>query len=324
MSIGVFMPNIAVNSEVRVFLPPGDLQTDRMDLLFDPSDWASPVTKRIIVEAGVEVGTSDRNYVLSTTETVGGQANSFNGKLILENSGIISGRGGAANGGVGGNAIYANLPGRNGQKLEIINNGIIRAGGGGGGKGGTGGGGSVTSTVREPTSGFYASTSSAPYYLWQIGFPEARIRWNTATSASNVQGPSGSGTVSTTSFVLGEYTYLRGPDSVAISSYGVARSRQQTTNTNGGAGGNGGVGQGFGQSATNGAVGAVGGQNAGRGGTGGNGGAFGSSGVNGDAGDNGNRTNGSAGEVGGLAGFYVDGNDNVDWLVTGSRQGRLK
>lgn len=153
MSIGVFMPNIIAASEIRVVLPAGKLPFDRMDLFFTPEQWASPVTKRIVVEHGTEVWHGDYGYTLAITGAGAGQSGSFNGRLILENNGFMSGKGGAANGEVGGDVINANFSGRNGQKLEIINNGIIRAGGGGGGRGGTGGGGTVSTTVREPATG---------------------------------------------------------------------------------------------------------------------------------------------------------------------------
>ncbi|MBN8245138.1 hypothetical protein JF546_19140 [Nitratireductor aquimarinus] len=130
---------------------------DRLDKLFTAGVWASDVPKRVIIPSGVEIGSTSRNYAIATGLTSGGQAGSFGGQLTLENHGVISGRGGAANSGAGGDAIYSNVPGRNGQKLRIENYGTIRSGGGGGGvggKGGTGGGGRVTTLVKEPTSGY--------------------------------------------------------------------------------------------------------------------------------------------------------------------------
>lgn len=328
MSIGIFMPALLINPEIRVILPSGNLVDDRMGLLFTPEEWASSTTKRVIVEAGTEVGTNSRNYVIATGLTSGGQAGSFNGRLIFENNGIVSGRGGAANGGVGGNAIYANLPGRNGQKLEIINRGTLRAGGGGGGRGGTGGGGSYQSTVREPASGYVGNTiqESATHTWYTPGSSGERafIKWDSVEVTEGFN--SGLTTV-----VVGNSTYYRGPSYGQYAGgyygeryYNLYRIVNQTTNTNGGAGGNGGTGQGFGQGRTNGVAGANGGTNAGKGGTGGNGGAYGASGTSGATGANGNRTNGVAGSAGGLSGFYIDGDNNVEWKQTGERLGRAK
>ena len=59
------------------------------------------------------------------------------GTLVVENYGSIQGKGGAANGGNGGNAIQADQT----SGVTIINHsgGQIYAGGGGGGRGGNGG-----------------------------------------------------------------------------------------------------------------------------------------------------------------------------------------
>ena len=110
--------------------------------LFTPEVWASDTDKRIVIPAGVEIG-PEWGYVFATSPNSDGQAGSFVGKLVLDiqNGAFLSGHGGAANSGEGGNCIYANLPGRDGQKLIIRNAGTIRAGGGGGGRGGAGGGG---------------------------------------------------------------------------------------------------------------------------------------------------------------------------------------
>lgn len=324
MSIGIFMPALLINPEIRVVLPNGHLPVDRMDLLFTPEEWASSTNKRIIVEAGTEVGNNNYGYVLAVSSGAAGQAGSFNGKLVLENSGIISGRGGAANGGVGGDAINANLLGRNGQKLEIINNGIIRSGGGGGGKGGGGGGGSYVATLREPETGEEYKYPGPNISAWLSFSTSGTIQWSGPYVAESVSALRINGS---TSYTVGQYTYYKGSFRQKIASgdgHGMWRTSSSTVNSNGGDGGNGGVGQGFGQSASSGSAGANGGTNAGKGGSGGNGGAFGSSGVSGAVGTAGNRTAGSAGSAGGLAGFYIDGQANVTWVSTGTRIGRAR
>jgi len=289
---------------------------DRMDMLFSAEDWASETTKRIIVPAGTELGHTTRNYAIAVGLTSGGQAGSFGGRLILENRGIISGKAGAANSGVGGNAVYANLLGRDGQMLEIINSGTIRGGGGGGGVGGTGGGGyyDTPTTVREPASG---ELGQAGVYQWYHNGPAVRIWWN-GTMIYDAQPGAG-----ITQLTTGGWTYFRGT-SFGPSAYRIYR--QQTTNvrtnTNGGAGGAGGQGQGYGVAAGAGSNGAAGGTNAGAGGRGGDGGGWGENGAAGATGVAGNRTAGAGGAAGGLAGAYVDGASRVSWVATGTRQGR--
>lgn len=328
-----------------------DTSIDRMDQCFNAADWASDTLKRIIIPNGTDFGHASRNYALAVGLSSGGQAGSFNGRLILEleAGAFLSGRGGVANGGVGGDALYANLLGRNGQKLEVINKGTIRAGGGGGGlggKGGAGGGGSTTSTVREPASGDQQGYDNGTTFYFRA-YNDDTLRWNNTLIASNFNGAVGSyydAEPNKLIATIGGYSYYVGtkiamldgnPFEVFVSIY---RTSTTTTNTNGGAGGsggNGGRGQGFGQAlaaGSTGAAGANGGASAGKGGTGGTGGAgggwgaAGAKGNNGGAGANGNRTNGGAGATGangGAAGCYVNGNANVTWTQTGTRQGRV-
>lgn len=336
------------SSEIVVFATNADVAKDRMDLFFAAADWNGDVKKRLVIKSGTDFGATNRGHALATARTAGGTAESFGGELTLEieSGAFLSGRGGAANGGVGGNALFANLPGKNGQKLIVINNGTIRAGGGGGGaggKGGTGGGGSVTTsgTTRQPTSGFtnntttYWTTGMVPGQPGQPPLYTRNVVWGGATIAS---GGNPDQSLSTRDFTHTDgWTYTR--QNTTAGKQGVARSKASstTTNTNGGAGGNGGNGgrgTGFGQALAGGSAGAAGangGTNAGKGGTGGTGGAGGGWGASGSAGNpgakgaNGNRTNGAngaGGSTGGLAGFYCTNNANVVWQVTGTRQGR--
>lgn len=103
-------------------------------------DYAVNYPKEIVINSGVELGaTGTGNEAL--------QINSgLDGTMIITNNGTITGAGGSANGGAGGDAFEANAA------CTLINNGTIRSGGGGGGAGGsggtggTGGGGQYTQT----------------------------------------------------------------------------------------------------------------------------------------------------------------------------------
>jgi hypothetical protein len=95
-----------------------------------PNSWASNFRKRLVIGAGVTVGSTDPlSYALNIPS-------GFGSTVRIDNSGSIQGARGAANSGTGGNAIFAGASG-----ISINNQGTIYAGGGGGGQGGTGGGG---------------------------------------------------------------------------------------------------------------------------------------------------------------------------------------
>ena len=104
-----------------------------------PGSWASTTQKRLVIIPEVVVGATDTsNYALNIPSA-------FGSTVIIENYGSIQGAGGAANGGTGGNAIFA------GASSILINNlATIYAGGGGGGQGGDGGGGFVRTGIRFP------------------------------------------------------------------------------------------------------------------------------------------------------------------------------
>ena len=306
--------------------------------LFSPADWTGDTVKKIIVPNGVEVG-PEWGYAFATSVSADGQAGSFGGELILEvqAGGILSGSGGAANGGWGGNAVFCNLPGKNGQKLQIINNGIIRAGGGGGGNGGNGGNGSYPEYIREPASGDEFVTRTSQYGAYNersyagggdynlttsqiISFRGVDI-WNRRSQlpGSPYQHHDGwayhranSRQVNMPNGWSGTYT-----------TYGIVRDRTNWHSSWGGAGGNGGVGQGYGQSASNGAGGAPGGPNAGAGGKGGNGGGWGQPGGAGASGSNGNSSSGLGGGAGGQPGMAIT--DPANYSISGNGQllGRL-
>lgn len=285
---------------------------------YDPAIWASTTPKRIVVPPGVEIGSVSASYAIAIMPTAEGQAASWGGTLTLENRGTISGRGGAANSGVGGNAIYANLPGKDGQQLIINNHGTIRAGGGGGGRGGNGGGGYYQTpyTVYQPSSGWY----TADYNNYVYVKSNTSIRW--AGTWIVVNGPNmGAGAP----YTSGIYTYYMGERLGTTGWYDVRRTytAYNTNYTSGGSGGNGGRGQGYDGANAAGANGAAGGTNAGTGGKGGTGGGWGNAGSTGNTGASGNNGGGSAGAVGGLAGYYLTGQANAVLNNFGSVLGRL-
>jgi hypothetical protein len=258
--------------------------------------WTQNVRKRVVINSGVVVGSrSTSQYAL----TVPSGASST---VTLENYGSILGAGGAANGGTGGNAIFAGSSG-----ISINNQGTIYSGGGGGGRGGTGG------------QGFYTYDCSYVQDLGSSGFGSV---WGCDDSCVLIFG---GGAYCTGNCIDSTSCDPYRCDPTVYTCYGCSRYISQTCTayTSGGVGGSGGVGQGYNQSSTSGSAGSAGGINAGTGGTGGTGGGWGSSGNNGGSGSNGNYTSGSSGSSGGLAGFYIVNNSNVTWINTGTVAGRV-
>lgn len=278
-----------------------DTDNDIVEGYFTPAEWSSNVTKRFVIASGVEVNAIYGKGLATSTSR-------FGGRLIVENHGVVSGPQGAANGGTGGIGLVVPHLGTGGNRVELINRGIIRGGGGGGGKGGAGGGGyyDTPSTVREPTSGYtYVANNQ---YMWSVSSTNVTIYWGGVAVYSAARGDAGS----VTQIDAGGWSYFRGAVS-GPASYSLAR--QQTTSTrtytNGGAGGDGGRGQGAPSGWSAGIGGTAGGTNAGWGGAGGNGGDWGQNGVAGTAGSPGNNGGGAAGSPGGVAGAAISGIDQL-------------
>lgn len=257
-------------------------------------DYAVDYPKEIVIDSGVELGAT------STAEEALQIDSGASGTITVTNNGTLTGAGGAANGGAGGDAFQADIA------CTFVNNGTIRSGGGGGGvggSGGTGGGGRYTSQSSNPT-----------YYTFVNG---SDICASLAASYSRAFAYS---------------TYMGGMNQ-RYNCYGYLQTQVNTNGGAGGAGGSGGVGQGYNQSNTSGSggsAGAAGGTNAGAGGTGGTGGAGGAFGTNastgntGGTGANGNRTNGTgggAGAGGGAAGAAIRGISSVTLTNNGTITG---
>ncbi|QOE32164.1 receptor recognition protein [Rhizobium phage Paso] len=277
-----------------------------LSTLFSSADWISATPKRVVIQSGVVIGGAAWGALASKAGQTPG--NEWGGILTLDNYGIIQGRGGIPNSGIGGSALYEDTI--TWTKKCIVNNfGTIRAGGG---AGGVGGAGSTSTPVSEgPYYGSVNGTNhlwSQPYYNGSaVGAPD--VTW----AGVAISAPAGTANTAT-SFTVGIYTYTRG----AIRSqngrpmpipwqWEVSRSYQSTVAT---AGGTGGRGQGSDGAA---AAGAAGGANAGNGGPGGNWGIQGGTGNTGNAG---------AGAVGGLAGIAYN---TANWSMTntGTIQGRV-
>lgn len=310
--------------------------------LFSPSDWSADTAKRVVIPAGVEIGATNYDWALVQAWDATGQAGSWGGSLTLENRGVISGMGGAANSGRGGNALRILFGGRNGQKLLVNNLGTIRGGGGGGGRGGTGGQGGNGIWYNQ----YWQYDPGDGSWLWTAG----QFNWTTTLNEANVNVTWGGVNViptvasrETAIQASDGWTYERG-DRVSGNflryDYRVRRRIWRsdpiyTSGGAGGAGGNGGVGQGYGQNASAGSAGNGGGApgtNAGwggSGGTGGTGGGWGAAGGTGNGGGQGNAGNngggvwGPGGAGGGSAGYYATGASNITWIATGTRQGLI-
>ena len=315
---------------------------------FGSTDWTRSVRKRLVINGGVVVGSTNPSAaaLIITAGVVGA--------FVLENNGSIQGAGGlggvanGGNGGKGGNAIIIHNKGTGGT-VSITNNGSIYAGGGGGGagtKGGTGGkGGDGNYQVNNPTQYFQEIAScNLAWGQWTCSFNAVALA--NYNSSGCVAAPYGR-TITCNAFGFADNSTGNG-----IYQTQNNYSTVDTTGGNGGEGGNGGnggVGQGYAQSAAGGAAGAAGaggaagGTNAGTGGQGGTGGtggtggglgADGSNGLQGNTGDTGTSgnvsggTGGTAGElpvgIRGLAGYYINGIDNLNGGVGGTVGGRTK
>lgn len=298
-----------------------------------PGSWGDGSRKRLVVSSSVGPLVVNSMYGGSLT-------------IEVTSSGVVSGVGGAANGGAGGHGLAVTAA----TGIQLVNNGTIRGGGGGGGRGGVGGvgGGGVISnvtTVREPPSGDYyespngtLSKGVTQYTInaFPVLIPVDHWLWDALVSDNATDVTTSGGWM--TALTHGGYRYYRGSKKPFDSHYGIYRTYTGTVNTNtnggnGGGGGNGGRGDGANGSYTSGSpggAGANGGTNAGRGGTGGAGGRggswgqAGSAGARGANGANGNRTNGAAGangSAGGAAGRSISGYNRVVYSGGGALVG---
>ena len=303
-------------------------------------DYGVNYPKEIVINSGVELGATGTGDEALQIDS------GLSGSMTITNNGTLSGAGGSANGGAGGDAFEANVA------CTLINNGTIRAGRGGGGQGGsggtggTGGQGSTTSTTWSS----YSQLGSPNAQSWLEIYGYTHELYNGGRFAT-VYGNRGQ-VVNHGGYRYKCGSYHSTPQQY-VNRFYLLRSTP-TTNTHyhsggsggsGGAGGAGGRGQGYnhgnqnGSSGAGGSGGSGGGTNAGAGGTGGtggtggnggtygNGGGNGNTGATGNTGANGNHTNGSGGSggsggsSGGAAGKYIRGLSNVTFTNNGTVQG---
>ena len=92
------------------------------------ANWGSSIPKRLLIPAGVILGSTDVNQEALQID------GSMGGTLDIVVEGSVQGAGAPSGGAVGGNAINVLTP-----NVAIIVSGSILAGGGGGGQGGQGG-----------------------------------------------------------------------------------------------------------------------------------------------------------------------------------------
>ena len=264
------------------------------------SNWSTAVPKRLIVNSGVTVGSTNGNPAMTIEGSMGGT-------LIVQNTGSIQGTGGSANGGNGGPAVRSDQNGN----ITFYNNsgGQVYAGGGGGGQGGTGGTGGQGGTGGTGGAGSYQSYVGAG--TRSISYPRSQGGYGGSYYCAIHFGGHTFGSVNQRNTGAKSRFWFHG-----VAAFNCYRHNSQSGGTggsggaggNGGNGGNGGVGQGYGQSATSGVGGATGiagsgglagtspGNSAGDGGTGGQGGTGGTGGTGGAGGTWG--TDGSDGNTG--------------------------
>lgn len=271
------------------------------------SNWSTAVPKRLTINSGVTVGSSNGNPAMVIESSMGGT-------LIVHNSGSIQGTGGSgSSSGSGGGAGPAVRSDQNGSITFYNNSGAsIYAGGGGGGRGGNGGTGGSGGTGGTGGNGSYNN-----HYF----FPNGQSSGQRCSPGghSYFQGP-----ITTTGWCqrcYGGHAYANGGTTQFY--YKKQHFRQGTfrnihclvpatqsgagggsggSGGSGGAGGAGGNGQGYGQSRQNGSGGSSG--------AGGNGGAGG--------GNNGNNSGvGGTGGTGGQGGTGGTGGNGGDWGQSG-------
>lgn len=304
------VPKNVYIAEKLVTLSANQVNLD-LSTLFASADWTRNVKKRVLIPAGIIVGSSNASIAALISGT------GFGGTLTVDLLGEIQGAGGVANSGIGGDAVNVQA-----SNFIIKNAGAIRAGGGGAGVGGTGGtGGTGYYVATQVGGGNYGGNNSGYTLTWAgnvvpgSGMPRSVGGYN-----YYVDGPDTDNTGGT-----------QGPNNM----YLVSRTYNvYVGGAGGGAGGAGGRGQGYGQANAGGNPGAGGGNAGGNsgvggtGGTGGTGGVWGTAGATGNtgaAGASGNYTAGGSGYGGGAGGAAGRAINGVARTVinTGTIQGAV-
>lgn len=205
-----------------------DLKTEIGETLYN-----SDYTKRVIIPSSVTVGSS------TTTDAALKIPSGAGGRVIVDNYGSIQGAGGAAGGGIGGDAILA----QSNCTIENKTTGSIYAGGGGGGTGGSGGTGGQGS-YEVVTGSYPVCTWGGRYGCYAYG---TAYTYGTAYRNGGTGGSGGSGGVGR--------GYNR---SLTLGSSGGSGVSGSDNSGPGGFGGIGGGGGDWGQSGSNGETGGTG------------------------------------------------------------------
>ena len=279
------------------------------------SNWTTAVPKRLIVNSGVTVGSSNGNPAMIIDGSMGGT-------LVVQNAGSVEGTGGAANGGAGGTAVRCDQNGN----VTFQNAGALKGGGGGGGAGGAGGAGGQGGTGGAGGDGQYNAFVANYNTQWNFstGSPRNHSPWNQGGIAHLAEvilwAHWGCRRANAGTFSTGQYQNYgnlnAGQARLHVDCYNHA-SQSGAAGGSGGSGGTGGAagaggqGEGYQQTAQAGASGSAGGagssgnagadngNNSGQGGTGGTGGQGGTGGTGGAGGSFGNAgATGSAGATG--------------------------
>jgi len=195
-------------------------------------DYGVNYPKEIVINAGVELGAT------GTGEEALQINSGLSGTMTITNNGTLSGAGGSANGGAGGDAFEANVA------CTLVNNGTIRAGGGGGGAGGSGGTGGTGGQGQTSTSGYGSWSGYSAFYdynnFWGVSIGNSQAYVNTSGTRRWTQ-TGGNWQTITQSPLVNNIQYERGSLWESPGSYYVRSRTYSTTYTyyNGGAGGSG-------------------------------------------------------------------------------------
>lgn len=278
-------------------------------------DYDTNYPKVVDINSGVTIGGSGDDAI----DIPSGLA----GSLIINNAGTVIGFGGASAGAAGGHAINCATSG-----VVINNSGQISGGGGAGGTGGTGGSGGSGTYSTSSSSSSTSFSSSNYYWRWTAG-RWGSTSWSHSGGSTSTSYGGATYSRGAYQYEIGDSgAYWAVTRTVSTTTN---HSTSGGSGGSGGAGGVGQGYNQSAASGSGGSGGASGGTNAGSGGTGGTGGAgsaygtAGGTGSTGNTGGNGNvgsGSGGSSGSSGGAAGAAVTGT-SVTMNNTGTLHGAV-
>jgi hypothetical protein len=282
---------------------------------FSSAEWTSSVAKRVVIPAGVVIGSANA----ATAALTSGSDWAGTLTLQIDAGGEIQGAGGpgssTAAGQVGGDALLVQR-----SDLIVVNNGAIRAGGGGGGAGGAGADGQTPARQPAGAGQYNFAIETNPKNGCNRLPTRTDVYWNSEAPVATAGANQASIVASDGwTYVCDNTTLyprsLNGYPLLIIYRTGTPKPAK------GGAGGAGGVGQGYNAGVGLGQTGVAGEPYGGAGGAGGNGGVWGASGFGGATGVASGLGAGLAGYGGGASGYAMRG--SAAYSGSGIRQGRL-